>query len=98
MNLLNEWSRRRFLAISSATAAQAAASLKGLAQASAQQTPASITTRIPLPPEVISGGIQPLMASMTARPLRYRPIAGEFVIHNGEARAWPAGPCRGTLR
>ncbi len=88
MNLLNEWSRRRFLAISSATAAQAAAALKGLAQTApaalaAQQTPASITTRIPLPPEVISGGIQPLMASMTARPLRYRPIAGEFVIHNG---------------
>jgi hypothetical protein len=35
------------------------------------------------PPEIISGGIQPLMHSMTARPLRYRPIAGDFVIRNG---------------
>jgi hypothetical protein len=35
------------------------------------------------PPEVISGGIVPLMHSMTARPLRYRPITGDFVIRNG---------------
>ena len=35
------------------------------------------------PPEIISGGIVPLMRSMTARPLRYRPIAGDFVIRNG---------------
>ena len=35
------------------------------------------------PPEIISGGIVPLMHSMTARPLRYRPIAGDFVIRNG---------------
>ena len=36
------------------------------------------------PPGVITGGIQPLMESMTARPLRYRPVAGEFVIRNGK--------------
>jgi len=35
------------------------------------------------PPEVISGGIQPLMIGHTARPLRYRPVGGEFVIRNG---------------
>ena len=32
MKFSNEWSRRRFLAVSSAAAAQAAASLKGLSQ------------------------------------------------------------------
>src|ERR1035437_10176923 len=36
------------------------------------------------PPGVITGGIQPLMESMTARPLRYKPVAGEFVIRNGK--------------
>ena len=36
------------------------------------------------PPGVITGGIQPLMESMTARPLRYRPVSGEFVIRNGK--------------
>jgi hypothetical protein len=35
------------------------------------------------PPGVITGGIQPLMDGMTARPLRYRPVNGEFVIRNG---------------
>jgi hypothetical protein len=35
------------------------------------------------PPGVITGGVKPLMESMTPRPLRYRPIAGEFVIRNG---------------
>ena len=36
------------------------------------------------PPGVITGGIQPLMESMTPRPLRYRPVGGEFVIRNGK--------------
>ncbi len=91
MKFSSEWSRRRFLAVTSATAAQAAATLKGISQttssapaAAPQQTAAPLPVRIPLPPEVISGGIQPLMRSMTARPLRYRPIAGEFVIRNGD--------------
>ncbi len=86
MKFLNEWSRRRFLAISGATAAQAAAALKGLSQtapATAQRTPSSAPARIPLPPEVISGGIQPLMQGHTARPLRYRPDRSDFVIRNG---------------
>ncbi len=36
------------------------------------------------PPGVITGGTQPLMLGMTARPLRYTPVAGEFVIRNGK--------------
>ena len=35
-------------------------------------------------PGVITGGIQPLMESMTRRPLRYKPVGGEFVIRNGK--------------
>jgi hypothetical protein len=35
------------------------------------------------PPGVITGGIKPLMEGMTARPLRYTPVGGEFVIRNG---------------
>jgi hypothetical protein len=91
MKFSNEWSRRRFLAVSSAAAAQAAATLKGLSQtapsaasaAAAAQRNIQEAARLMPPPEIISGGIQPLMHSMTARPLRYRPIAGDFVIRNG---------------
>ena len=91
MKFSNEWSRRRFLAVSSAAAAQAAASLKGLSQtapsaasaAAAAQRNIQEAARLMPPPEIISGGIVPLMQSMTARPLRYRPIAGDFVIRNG---------------
>jgi hypothetical protein len=85
MNFSNEWSRRHFLAVSSAAAAQAAATLKGLSQtaAAAAQKNLQETARLMPPPEVISGGIQPLMQHMTARPLRYRPDRGDFVIRNG---------------
>jgi len=88
MKFSNEWSRRRFLAVSSAAAAEAAVSLKGLSQAvaaPAHPTPEPPTepARIPLPPEVTSGGIQPLMKGHTARPLRYTPDHGNFVIRNG---------------
>ena len=83
------WSRRRFLALTTAAAARAAAGLKGFGQAqrgststdAAQATNAAATTP---PPGVITGGIQPLMESMTARPLRYRPVSGDFVIRNGK--------------
>lgn len=88
------WSRRRFLAVSSAAAAQAAARLKGFGQsgagagtaqsAAAQRTNAQEATAAMPAPGVITGGIQPLMQSMTARPLRYRPVNGEFVIRNGK--------------
>jgi hypothetical protein len=91
MKFSNEWSRRHFLAVSSATAAQAAASLKGLSQTAPSAASATAAAqrniqeaaRLMPPPEIISGGIVPLMHSMTARPLRYRPIAGDFVIRNG---------------
>ena len=85
------WSRRRFLAVSGATAAQAAATLKGLGQATtpgdaaaAQRRYAAEAAATMPPPGVITGGIQPLMESMTPRPLRYRPVGGEFVIRNGK--------------
>jgi hypothetical protein len=90
MKFSNEWSRRHFLAVSSAAAAQAAATLKGLSQtapnaasAAAAQRNIQEAARMMPPPEVISGGIVPLMQSMTARPLRYRPVSGDFVIRNG---------------
>jgi hypothetical protein len=35
------------------------------------------------PPKVISGVTRPLLAGNTARPLRYRPVDGDFVIRNG---------------
>jgi hypothetical protein len=89
------WSRRRFLAVSGGAAAQAAAGLKGLGQAAgaggnatraaaAQRANAQEAAAALPPPGVITGGIQPLMESMTARPLRYRPVGGEFVIRNGK--------------
>jgi Domain of unknown function (DUF4450) len=88
MGFLSGWSRRRFLAVSSATAAQAAAGLKCLGQntgsAAAQAANAREAAAAMPPPGVITGGIQPLMENMIARPLRYHPIAGEFVIRNGK--------------
>jgi hypothetical protein len=87
MKFRTKWSRRRFLAISGAAAAHTAAG----ALAQSPSTPAAAAaanareaaTAMPTP-GVITGGIQPLMKSMTARPLRYHPIAGEFVIRNGK--------------
>jgi hypothetical protein len=91
MNSGKRWSRRRFLAITSAAGLQAAAGLKGFGQtvgaaaaaAAAQRTNAAEAARAMPAPGVITGGIQPLMESMTRRPLRYTPVAGEFVIRNG---------------
>jgi hypothetical protein len=92
MRFGKDWSRRRFLAVSSAAAAQAATGLKGLGQAAgagndaaaAQRANAAEAARAMPPSGVITGGIQPLMESMTRRPLRYRPVGGEFVIRNGK--------------
>ena len=92
MRFGNGWSRRRFLAVSTAAAARAAAGLKGLGQAqggaagtaAAQSANARETAATMPPPGVITGGIQPLMESMTARSLRYRSVAGESVIRNGK--------------
>ena len=84
MEFGKDWSRRRFLAVSSAAAAQAAVGLNGLGQTTGA-APASEqgTARILPPPEVISASIQPLMKGHTARPLRYHPDHGDFVIRNG---------------
>ena len=76
------WSRRRFLVVSGGAAA---AGLKGLAQTSASTQGANAreaAAAMP-PPGVITGGVQPLMVGHTARPLRYKPVNGEFVIRNG---------------
>src|ERR1017187_5971664 len=35
------------------------------------------------PPKTITGATRPLLAGNTARPLRYRPVDGDFVIRNG---------------
>ena len=35
------------------------------------------------PPKAITGGVKPLTIGHTARPLRYRPVDGDFVIRNG---------------
>jgi hypothetical protein len=76
------WSRRRFLVVSGGAAA---AGLKGLAQtpAAAQSASAREAAAAMPPPGVITGGVQPLMVGHTARPLRYKPVNGEFVIRNG---------------
>jgi hypothetical protein len=85
------WSRRKFLAVSGAVITQAAAEAKGLGQAAdaagkaaAEQPYAAEAAKTMPPPGVITGGIQPLMESMTRRPLRYTPVDGEFVIRNGK--------------
>ena len=85
------WTRRRFLAFSGGAAA---AGLKGLAQtdgvprdgadaAAAVRANAAEAARTMPPPGVITGGTKPLLEGMTARPLRYTPVAGEFVVRNG---------------
>jgi len=66
MKFSNEWSRRHFLAVSSATAAQAAASLKGPLQTAPSAASATAAAqrniqeaaRLMPPPEIISGGIR----------------------------------------
>ena len=92
MRFGERWSRRRFLAVSGGAAAQAAATVKGFGQASggvnpaaaaaAQRANAAEAARTMPPPGVITGGIKPLMEGMTARPLRYTPSGGEFIIRN----------------
>lgn len=70
------WNRRQFVA--GAAAAAVAADHRPLwASQSAEPS------RVMPPPGVITGGIEPLFESNTARPLRYHPRAGDFVIRNG---------------
>jgi hypothetical protein len=61
--------------------------LRGLGQApgaAAQAANAKEAAAAMPPAGVITGGTQPLMVGMTARPLRYMPVNGEFVIRNGK--------------
>jgi len=76
---LEDWTRRRFLELSGAAAAGSALRLSALAQT---QSPHPEPAGMP-PPGVITGGVRPLLESNVARPLRYTPGNGEFVIRNG---------------
>src|ERR1035441_6143054 len=69
MRPFRDFTRRRFIAGSSAAAAVAA-------------IPLPLQAQIPAP-KTISGAVRGLAAGHTARPLRYTPVAGDFVIRNG---------------
>lgn len=90
MGLGSRWTRRKFLAVSGVAATDAAA-FRSLGQTAGSLSPAEAQKRNALeaarampPAGVITGGIQPLMQGMTVRPLRYKPVGGEFVIRNGK--------------
>jgi hypothetical protein len=71
----SDFTRRRFIAGSSAAAAAAAIRFPLQAQRAAEFV-------VP-PPKVITGAVRGLLAGHTARPLRYTPVDGDFVIRNG---------------
>lgn len=81
MTILERWSRRRFLAVSATAAAQSAVYSPLLAQAAAAMSPLKQISDIT--PLVIPRGITPLLHNGTARPLRYLPVDGDFVVRNG---------------
>jgi hypothetical protein len=70
-----DFTRRKFIAGSSAAAAAAAIRFP----LQAQHAPEFVVP----PPRVITGAVRPLLAGNTARPLRYTPVDGDFVIRNG---------------
>jgi len=71
--------RRRFIAGSSAAAA---IGFRLQAQSTSQAAGRAAEFVVP-PPKVITGAARPLLAGNTARPLRYRPVDGDFVVRNG---------------
>ena len=75
MSPRRDFTRRKFIARSSAAAAAAAVRFPLPAQRAAEFV-------VP-PPKVITGAVRPLLAGNTARPLRYTPVEGDFVIRNG---------------
>lgn len=77
----SDWTRRRFLTRS---AAAAALSIGPLERLLAQSAPAKRVRSAGDSPEVISGGIRPLLKDNTSRPLRYIPENGDFLIANGK--------------
>ena len=76
-----DFTRRSFIAGSSA-AAGAALGFPVQAQNTSQAAGRASEFVVP-PPKVITGVTRPLLAGNTARPLRYRPVDGDFVIRNG---------------
>jgi hypothetical protein len=70
------FTRRKFIAGS------AALGLPVQAQTVPQAPPQAPEFVIP-PPRTISGATRPLLSTNTARPLRYTPVDGDFVIRNG---------------
>jgi hypothetical protein len=79
MSSFSFWSRRQFLARSAATAIVSACGPDILAQAAPKPLQSAASS-----PEEIAGGIRPLLLENTARPLRYTPDGGDFLIHNGK--------------
>jgi Glycogen debranching enzyme len=80
MTSFSDWTRRRFLA---RTAAAGVFSASPIAQLLAQGAAAKRLRSAGDSPEVISGGIRPLLEDNTSRPLRYVPDNGDFLITNG---------------
>lgn len=77
----SDWTRRRFLARSTAAAAFSASPFQWLL---AESAPAKRVRSAGDSPEVISGGTHPLFEDNTSRSLRYAPDNGDFVITNGK--------------
>ena len=71
MPLFRDFTRRKFIAGSSAAAAGAAIRFPLLGQ------------RVVPAPKPITGAVRGLLAGNTARPLRYTPENGDFVVRNG---------------
>jgi hypothetical protein len=80
MTYFFDWTRRRFLARSAAAAFSASPMVHLLAQG----VDAARVRSAGDSPEVISGGIRPLLEGNTSRPLRYTPDNGDFLIVNGK--------------
>ena len=76
------FTRRGFVLCSSAAAAASAIDFPLQAQSTPQATGRPGEFVVP-PPKTITGATRPLLAGNTARPLRYRPVDGDFVIRNG---------------
>ena len=75
-------SRREFLAVSGAVAMHSVAQVYPIARTLERANGHDEREAIP-PPLQITGGVKPLFKGQTARPLRYTPVAKDFVIRNG---------------
>jgi hypothetical protein len=85
MSPLNDWTRRQFLSVSGAAAAQRAVGTHPFARLYADllgplQEPALDDTESA---STVGGTVQPLLEGHIARPMRYLASANDFVIRNG---------------